>query len=69
MGVKAASFSIGARAIFGKMGQNYLLFSSLQDRQQSVGDAINSTGRVQIHNDYCGNSMPLIRKQQRRKLV
>jgi hypothetical protein len=35
-----------------------------------VGDAINAIGRVQIHNEYayCGNSMPLIRKQQRRKL-
>jgi RHS repeat-associated protein len=28
------------------------LFWTLQDRQQSVGDAINATGTVQIHEDY-----------------
>jgi RHS repeat-associated protein len=33
-------------------GQGEGLFWTLQDRQQSVGDAINATGRVQIHNEY-----------------
>ena len=36
------------------------LFWILQDRRQSTGDAINASGRVQIHNDYdaFGNTHP-----------